>query len=150
MVVCKLIPGNSSNVGNGEANKLGKLGFKLPLSSRHGYTYTASKDPASTLTTQYPEDWWEKYSPLRYKRLKITFRPNPRELALTRNILGKLIAVKSGHSDFKKYHIRFHHHSFDSCQCGLPKNLKHFYFCRITRYRAHKAAGNRRTKDAIG
>ena len=110
---------------------------------------TDNKQIATTLLKKHSEDWWDKHAPLKYRRLGISFRHNPRELVLSRSTLSKLIAARSGHGDFKKYHVRFHHHNFDPCECGLPKSPEHFFFCRITRHRARKAAGKRQTKDAI-
>lgn len=149
MVAFEWISGHSNNLGNDEADRLAKLGSKLPVPSIHGYTYAASKEIARTLITKDSEDWWEKHAPLRYKRLGIALRPNPRELTLARNTLSKLIAARSGHGDFKQYHVRFHHYSFDSCECGSPTSPEHFFFCRITRHKARKATDKRRTKDAI-
>ncbi|POS82508.1 hypothetical protein EPUL_006388, partial [Erysiphe pulchra] len=148
-VIFEWISGHYNNSRNDEADRLAKLGSKLPAPSTHGYTYAASKEIARTLITKCSEDWSEKHTPLRYKRLGIAFRPNPHELIFGRNTLSRLIAVRSGHGDFKQYYVRFHHHSFDSCECGLPKSFEHFFFCRITRYKARKAAGKLRTKDAI-
>lgn len=148
-VVSEWVRGHSNNIGNNEADNLAKLASRMPAPSLHGYTYAASKETALKILIENSEDWWVKHAPIRYKKLGITFRHSPRELCLARNTLSKLIAARTGHGDFEQYHVRFNHFKFDPCECGKPKSPEHFYFCRLTRLRARKAAGKRRTKDAI-
>lgn len=149
MIVGEWVPGHPKNLGNDEADRLAKFISKLLSTLVHGYTYAAIKVIATTQLKKHSNGWWNKHAPLKYRRLGITFRKNPRELFLARSILSELIAARSGHGNFMKYHVRFHHLRLDSYKFGLPKSPEHFFFCRNTRNRAQKGAGKRRTKDGI-
>lgn len=124
-----------------------KLGSELP--APYGYIYATSEEIERARISKYFGDWWEKYAPLRYRMLGIDFRLNRRELVLVRNTFDKLISARSGHSYFKKNHIRALHNKFDPYEFVLPKSPEHFFFWRITRKGARKASSKRRTKDTI-
>jgi hypothetical protein len=56
----------------------------------------------------------------------------PRELRLPRPALRHLLAARSGHGDFAKYHERFRHEdSLNTCSCRGRKVPKHFIHCPI-------------------
>ena len=58
----------------------------------------------------------------------------PRELTLPRRHLARLLAARSGHGDFSKYHERFKHEDAElRCRCGARKAPTHFLFCRYAR-----------------
>jgi hypothetical protein len=53
------------------------------------------------------------------------------ELELPRWALGKLVAARSGHGDFRAYHERMGYQDSPLlCSCGGPKGPIHFYLCR--------------------
>lgn len=35
------------------------------------------------------------------------------------------------HGDFKQFHVRFHHHSYDARKCVSPTSPEHLISCRI-------------------
>lgn len=69
------------------------------------------------------EDWWSRNKPLKYERWFLKSRKNPVELSLGRRMLNHLLAERSGHGDFKAYHIRFSYKpgSWKTCKCGKPR-----------------------------
>jgi hypothetical protein len=72
----------------------------------------------------------------------ISSPPCPGELHLSRHLLVRVLAARTGHGDFAEYHERFNHedaHIF--CQCGARKTPVHFFFCRIARRRSPRPPG---------
>ena len=58
----------------------------------------------------------------------------PKELRLPRPHLHRLLAERSGHGDFKAYHLRFRHRDARlRCSCGLDTAPGHFLTCCRTR-----------------
>ena len=52
------------------------------------------------------------------------------EFALQREVLGWLIAARSGHGHFADYHERFGHDELDlHCQCGKKRAQLHLFSC---------------------
>ena len=59
------------------------------------------------------------------------------ELKLRREVLGWLIAARSGHGHFADYHERFGHEKADKqCRCGQRRARLHPFVC--PRARAHR------------
>ena len=60
------------------------------------------------------------------------------EMALKREVLGWLIAARSGHGHFADYHERFGHEEEDHrCGCGQRRSQLHPFSCANAReYRA--------------
>ena len=55
-------------------------------------------------------------------------------LSLLRPVLAWLLAARSGHGDFAKYHKRFGHTlATIHCRCGARTIPTHFFFCRHSR-----------------
>lgn len=53
-------------------------------------------------------------------------------LALSRNVLHRLLAERSSHRDFAEYHERFKHEDAEiSYKCGERKTQWHFIDCRL-------------------
>ncbi|POS82366.1 hypothetical protein EPUL_005270, partial [Erysiphe pulchra] len=73
----------------------------------------------------------------------------PKELQIERKILVLLIAARSGNGDFKSYHERFGHETYESCTCGTDKTPIHFFFCTQTKNKAKREVGKRRPREAI-
>ena len=56
------------------------------------------------------------------------------EMALKREVLGWLIAAKSGHGHFADYHERFGHEEEDIyCKCGQRRSKAHPFSCSSIR-----------------
>jgi hypothetical protein len=56
----------------------------------------------------------------------------PRILSLSRPVLARILAARSGHGDFSTYHNRFNHTSaVVQCRCGAHTAPLHFFHCRI-------------------
>ena len=71
--------------------------------------------------------------------LKMT-RKRPPELALPRWAYHRLIATRTGHGDFAKYHERFKHENIDGkCKCGRERRPRHFVECRPALQRWRRA-----------
>lgn len=89
------------------------------------------------------EIWWMNNIPKTYKNLEIKDAPKfPKELLLNRKSLGRLLAARTGHGDFARYHTRFSHTDARmDCRCGSAKTPIHFLFCRILRRRQGRPTG---------
>ncbi len=58
-------------------------------------------------------------------------------LSLSRPILARILAARSGHEDFADYHEQFHHLSATlRCRCGARTTPLHFFDCRIGGHRS--------------
>lgn len=56
------------------------------------------------------------------------------EMALKREVLGWLIATRSGHGHFADYHERFGHEEEDIyCKCGQRRSMSHPFSCSSAR-----------------
>lgn len=74
---------------------------------------------------------WDTNRPSYYKQWRVDASPKPPELQLPRLILHRLLAERSGHSDFMEYHKRFGHNTRPTCKCGEPRIQGHFVECRM-------------------
>ncbi len=64
-------------------------------------------------------------------RLKASLQPTNELTLLNRRELGWLLAARTGHGDYVKYHSRFEHHdAVLQCNCGNFKTPAHVFFCR--------------------
>ena len=55
-------------------------------------------------------------------------------LALLRRLVAKLVAIRTGHGDFRAYHERFNHPESEwRCSCGSDKVPEHLFKCRKVR-----------------
>ena len=60
------------------------------------------------------------------------------EINLNREVLGWLIAAKTGHGHFADYHDRFGHEKVDvQCKCGQRRSRLHLFSC--SHARSHRA-----------
>ena len=76
-----------------------------------------------------------------YQELKIRRTTNAKsmpEMNLNREVLGLLIAARTGHGRFADYHERFGHKEADVyCRCGQKRSRLHLFSCPHARsYRA--------------
>lgn len=57
----------------------------------------------------------------------------PKELSLPRNVLQRLIALRTTHGDFAWYHRKFRHDDAKlDCACGMAKSPAHLVHCSRT------------------
>lgn len=142
------------NLGNEEADSLARAGAQIAnqTSITDNPSHLAVKKSVQIAYQTLIAEWWEKHAPTRYKTLRIKVANAwscPTELSLSRLALGKLIASRTGHGDFKASHEHFRHVDFQNCECGEDKAPDNFFFCRKTRGLTKKQVGNRRGEEAI-
>ena len=87
--------------------------------------------------------WWARKSTLlseRYRQWALDYKIcTPKELALPRATLHRLLALRSGHGDFKWYHEKFkHENAVLECLCGRAKTPDHLVHCRLTQQYLYK------------
>ena len=82
---------------------------------------------------QLVEKWCSDVCPPRYQDLDLKMRRRkPPELTLSRRLLHRLIAARTGHGDFAAYHRRLKHVDAElECVCGQETTPTHFITCRI-------------------
>ena len=150
IVSVRWCPGHQGFRGNEIADKLAGEACQLPA-IRHTMSIARAK---TTLKTRYKEaftEYWTQNTPDRYQTLGLSAKAHsPPELKLPRQLLGHLLASRSGHGDFAMYHQRFNHKDASlKCLCGLDKEPEHFYYCRCVarhlRFRASKPSSSRET-----
>ena len=143
LVEIRWIPGHSGIIGNIHADKMAKSALKdFPLVSNATFTSRTNQGQVYTFAAlnRYLRDraeetvdsWWRENRPSRYKDLDLLMkRKRPPELALPRWAYHRLIAARTGHGNFAKYHKRFHHEGIDlMCKCGRERRPWHFSECR--------------------
>jgi len=130
----KWVPGHYGIEGNERADQLAKEGATMPEPHRKP-TLCWEKRRATEMKKEEMQKWWAKSAHESYKALEIECPAKaPKELRLPRWVLGKLIAARSGHGDFKAYHERFSHTGNRlECRCGKTKTPTHFYRCKPAR-----------------
>lgn len=96
-------------------------------------------------------NYFEVNAPHSYKRLGLNAQDKtPFSLKLPREVLGYLLAARSGHGDFSHYHIRFKHDDAElNCICGLAKSPVHFYYCRKARQLEPLRVPGRQGRQAV-
>ncbi|KAL7917839.1 hypothetical protein ACQKWADRAFT_331565 [Trichoderma austrokoningii] len=75
------------------------------------------------------EDYWQKRKPEGYKDLELNTAGIPEELKLPRPTLHRLLAERTGHGDYGKYHERFHHNKEPKCAWGRAREARHILRC---------------------
>ena len=131
------IPGN--DLADAEARK----GSSQLPNAPYPLSFASLKKWHAQQASKARAEWWATSAHENYQLLSITTAPvPPQELRLPRKELGRIIAARSNHGDFKDYHERFDHTDAQlHCSCGLPKTPIHFLFCRIARRRCNRPRG---------
>ncbi|KAI0996060.1 hypothetical protein K3495_g12121 [Podosphaera aphanis] len=131
------VPGHSKISGNEEADAEARAALR-DLSERQtqpNYITLAYLRRLMQLhRQQLVEKWWSEVCPPRYQDLDLKMRRRkPPELTLSRRLLHRLKATRTGHGDFAAYHRRFKHLDAElKCVCG--QEITPTYFIRYRRY----------------
>lgn len=140
----KWSPGHMGIEGNGEADWLADLAAN-PDTPTWATDTRALQPTTSGVRSQArmwkrsaAEIWWAQKEPNlseRYKRWELRYKLGPlKELDLPRATLHRLLAARSGHGDFKWYHVKYKHEdAILDCTCGRAKTPSHIVFCRKNR-----------------
>jgi ribonuclease HI len=129
------VPGHTQIPENDAADQAAKEGAAMepPISLKH--SYASLKHQAKATMFSSLQRHWQATAPKSYQDLLITSSPRcPGELHLPRHLPARVLAARTGHGDFVKYHERFNHedaHTF--CRCGSRKTPAHFFFCGIAK-----------------
>jgi hypothetical protein len=137
------VPGHAQIEGNETADQAAKKGAAMDSPPAHRYSFASLKRRAKANTMSALQSYWQSTAPQSYQDLQITASPQcPAELRLPRPLLARILAARSGHGDFARYHERFNHEdAYLLCRCGSKKTPIHFFFCRIARRRLPRPPG---------
>lgn len=111
----KWCPGHQGITGNSVADRLAAEGaagvVPDPDPRSHGYSVSGLRSVWRGLMGAAELGWWRKQKPSTYYRSwELGYSTNePPELNLPRALLGKFLAIRTGHGDFAAYHARFGH-----------------------------------------
>ena len=135
----KWCPGHMDIFGNEFADRMAKLGLKAPPDPGSTPTLSGVKMGLRKQLAAFRIDHWNKTKQglsQRYLAWDLDYDLNcPMELEiLSRPLLHRLLALRTGHGDFSAYHRKFNHPE-DSCEmacrhCGADKTPEHIVFCR--------------------
>ncbi|KAF7543577.1 hypothetical protein G7Z17_g10620 [Cylindrodendrum hubeiense] len=124
-------PGHKGIPGNKQANKLAKAGTELPEPPGLPPSLAFNKRKARALPRTLFKNWWQDHAPESYQSYQLEAKTSsPAELQLPRKQLRHLLAARSGHGDFAKYHERFVHEAELNCSCRQRKSPDHPFYCR--------------------
>lgn len=142
----KWSPGHTGIQGNEEADALADAAadpkHPSPCSDPRSHQPTVSgvRSEARGYTKNATERWWRIASAKLSDRYKVWGLPYVikvlPELELPRNVLQRILAIRTGHGDFAWYHTKFKHKDAKLvCSCGSKKTPDHLVHCRrVFRY----------------
>ncbi|EDN98874.1 hypothetical protein SS1G_13733 [Sclerotinia sclerotiorum 1980 UF-70] len=124
----KWSPGHMEIEGNEEADRLANAGAVGPMDQAADKLPTISgvRTIFRKKCLRAETDWWKEVIASlssSYKKWSPNYNTKePKELALPRGVLHRLLAMKTGHGDYAAYHQRFkHQNSKQDCSCGMEK-----------------------------
>ncbi|KAI9036018.1 uncharacterized protein KD926_002540 [Aspergillus affinis] len=137
------VPGHTRIPENEAADQAAKKGATIdpPISSKHSHASLRRQARANVRTAL--QRYWQASAPQSYQDLWITNYPRcPAELKLSRPLLARILASRTGHGDFAAYHERFNHEdAYLFCRCGARKTTVHFLFCSVAKRRMPRPPG---------
>lgn len=135
------VPGHEGIEGNEEADRLAKEGTALDPPPDCQPTFAGALGVVRARTRDQFKTWWETEvaTQERYKMLGLTTASLccPKELELPRPILHRLLACRTGHGDFDRYHRIYNHDNPRNCTCGGIKTTEHLFFAVRLRNTEH-------------
>ena len=132
----KWCPGHQDIKGNEIADKLAKAGAMMdPTEEMRNPTLSGIRSIIRKLNEAARKEWWDRTLPRASRRYR-DWDPDynvkePPALALSRPILHRYLAIRTGHGDFAWYHKRQGHDNANLyCSCGRKKTPNHLVWCR--------------------
>jgi ribonuclease HI len=104
------VPGHADVPGNELEDIEARKGSSQLPSSPLPLSFASLKRWQALQATNARAEWWATAAHENYRLLSINTAPvPPKELRLPRRELGRILAARSNHGDFKGYHERFNH-----------------------------------------
>ncbi|QSZ33338.1 hypothetical protein DSL72_002926 [Monilinia vaccinii-corymbosi] len=138
-------PGHMNITGNEKADELANVGAnagRMDNDRSAEPTISGIGSTARALACDATTAWWiqqEANLSAAYRKWRPSYAiRDPPELQLPRATLHRLLAIRTTHSDFAKYHRRFGHDDAElDCHCGYAKTPEHLVFCEISQRKFH-------------
>jgi ribonuclease HI len=133
------VPGHAGIAGNEEADRRANEGANQVPPPGAPASHAGARRWARDVKEQEFRTWWEAQKQPTHLPVPLpppSAQQMPPPLRLPRRHLARLLAERSGHGDFAKYHRRFRHAAPASrmrCTCGAPTTPAHFLFCPRTK-----------------
>ena len=140
-VSIKWAPGHLGIEGNEAADRLANLEAQHPSPPTRKAampTLSGIKTMARKTLRRTQQTWWsEKKTKLSkwYKSWDLDYAPrsSPKELDLPRDVLARMLSIRTRHGDFAWYHRKYNHKDTNlTCSCQQDKTPEHLVLCRKT------------------
>lgn len=100
------VPSHAGIYGNKLAEIEARKGAAMPCKSQQKYLLASLGRWQKAKMENSRDNWWQFEAPHVYIQLEIKSAPIPKELLLSREFLGNLIASRTGNVDFVKLTLR--------------------------------------------
>ena len=140
-VSIKWAPGHLGIEGNEAADRLANLEAQHPsppTGKAAMPTLSGIKTMARKTLRRTQQTWWsEKKTKLSkwYKSWDLDYAPrsSPKELDLPRDVLARMLSIRTRHGDFAWSHRKYNHKDTNlTCSCQQDKTPEHLVLCRKT------------------